>query len=213
MPWFVSGVDQEAFEREAAGVTRERLLREMAETIEALTAKTPLVMALEDLHWSDYSTLDLISYLARRREPAHLLLIGVYRPADMISSGHPLKAVQQELMMGRRCEELALDFLSETSVGEYLAARFPDNRFPDGLARLIHDRTDGSPLFMVNVVDYLVDRGLVAEVDGKWEFKAETEKINLEGERAGEIAAELAMHFERGGRFWKFITGSPKVLI
>jgi predicted ATPase/DNA-binding winged helix-turn-helix (wHTH) protein len=180
MPWLMSAVDQEAFERAAAGSTRERMLREMAETIEALTAKTPLVMALEDLHWSDYSTLDLISYLARRREPARLLLIGVYRPADMISSGHPLKAVQQELMMSRRCEELALEFLSEDAVGEYLATRFPDNRLPAGLARLIHDRTEGSPLFMVNVVDYLVDRGLIAEVAGKWEFKAETEKINLE---------------------------------
>jgi DNA-binding winged helix-turn-helix (wHTH) protein/predicted ATPase len=180
MPWLVSAADQEAFEREAAGSTRERMLREMAETIEALTAETPLVMALEDLHWSDYSTLDLISYLARRREPARLLLIGVYRPADLISSGHPLKAVQQELKMSRRCEELALDFLSEAAAGEYLAMRFPDNRFPAGLARLIHDRTDGSPLFMVNVVDYLVDQGLIAEVGGKWEFKVGTEKIALE---------------------------------
>src|SRR5262245_29713677 len=180
MPWLVNAGDQEAFEREAAGSTRERMLREMAETIESLTAETPLVMALEDLHWSDYSTLDLISYLARRREPARLLLIGVYRPADVISSGHPLKAVQQELKMSRRCEELALEFLSEASVGEYLAARFPDNRFPAALARLIHERTDGSPLFMVNVVDYLVDQGLIAQVDGKWEFKVETEKFTLE---------------------------------
>jgi predicted ATPase len=180
MPWLLNAADQGAFEREAAGVTRERMLREMAETVEALTAKTPLVIALEDLHWSDYSTLDMISYLARRREPARLLLIGVYRPADVISRGHPLKAVRQELIMSRRCEELALEFLSEAAVGEYLATRFPDNRFPAGLARLIHDRTDGSPLFMVNVVDYLVDRRLIAEVDGKWEFKSETEKINME---------------------------------
>jgi predicted ATPase/DNA-binding winged helix-turn-helix (wHTH) protein len=180
MPWLVSAADYEVFERKAAGATRERMLREMAETIEALTAETPLVLALEDLHWSDYSTLDLISYLARRREPARLLIVGVYRPADMISRGHPLNAVQQELKIGRRCEELALEFLSEASVGEYLAARFPDNRFPARLARLIHERTEGGPLFMINVVDYLVDRGLIAQVDGKWEFKVEIEMIALE---------------------------------
>jgi predicted ATPase/DNA-binding winged helix-turn-helix (wHTH) protein len=180
MPWLVSAADYEAFERKAAGATRERMLREMAETIEALTAETPLVLALEDLHWSDYSTLDLISYLARRREPARLLIVGVYRPADAISSGHPLKVVQQELKMSRRCEELALEFLNEASVVEYLAARFPDNRFPARLARLIHERTEGGPLFMINVVNYLVDRGLIAQVDGKWEFKVETEMIALE---------------------------------
>jgi len=180
MPWLVNAADQGAFELEAARGTRERMLREMAEAIEALTANTPLVIALEDLHWSDYSTLDLISYLARRREPARLLLIGVYRPAEVISSGHPLNAVQHELKMSRRCEELALEFLSEASVGEYLTARFPDHRFPARLASLIHERTDGSPLFIVNVVDYLVDQGLIAQVDGKWEFKVETEKIALE---------------------------------
>jgi len=52
------------------------MLREMGEALEALTAELPLVLILEDLHWSDYSTLDLISYLARQRQPAHLLLIG-----------------------------------------------------------------------------------------------------------------------------------------
>jgi FtsX-like permease family protein len=84
------------------------------------------------------------------------------------------------LKMHRRCEELALEFLSEGAVGEYLAARFPDSRIPAKLARLIHERTDGSPLFMVNVVDYLVAQKLVAQVDGKWEFKEEAEKTDLE---------------------------------
>jgi DNA-binding winged helix-turn-helix (wHTH) protein/predicted ATPase len=139
MPWLVNADDYEAFERKAAGGTRERMLREMAETVEALTAETPLVFALEDLHWSDYSTLDLISYLARRREPARLLIIGVYRPADAISSGHPLKAVQQELKMGRRCEELALEFLSEASVGALYDPRqrhfhISDHRFDPEVA-------------------------------------------------------------------------------
>jgi DNA-binding winged helix-turn-helix (wHTH) protein/predicted ATPase len=180
MPWLVSAADYEAFEREAVGTTRERMLREMAETIESLTAGIPLVLVLEDLHWSDYSTLDLISYVARRREPARLLVVGTYRPAEVISSGHPLKAVQQELKMHHRCEELALEFLSEGAVGEYLVARFPDSSIPANLARLIHERTDGSPLFMANVVDYLVTQRLVAQVDGKWEFKIETEKIDLE---------------------------------
>ena len=55
------------------------MLREMGEALEALTADLPLVLILEDLHWSDYSTLDLISYLATQRQPAQLMLIGTYR--------------------------------------------------------------------------------------------------------------------------------------
>ena len=55
------------------------MLREMGEALEVLTADLPLVLILEDLHWSDYSTLDLISYLARQRQAAQLMLIGTYR--------------------------------------------------------------------------------------------------------------------------------------
>src|SRR5262245_17687304 len=161
-PWLLPAGELETLRRNTRG-TRERMLREIAEAIEALTAETPLVLAFEDLHWSDYSTLDLISYLARRREGARLLVIGVYRSVEATLQEHPLISVKQELQMRRLCEELALGRLSETAVGEYLARRFPPQRFPDGLARLIHEGVRGNPLFMVNVVDYLEAEGLIAE--------------------------------------------------
>ena len=72
MPSLVSASDRELLSREVSGATRERMLREMGEALEALTAELPLVLILEDLHWSDYSTLDLISYLARQRQSAHV---------------------------------------------------------------------------------------------------------------------------------------------
>ena len=81
--------------KETFGATRERMLREIAEAVETLG---PLVLVLEDLHWSDYSTLDLISAVARRREPARLMLIGTHRPAEIVSTGHLLKAVKQEAL-------------------------------------------------------------------------------------------------------------------
>ena len=92
------------------------------------------MLVLEDLHWSDYSTLDLISYLARQRHGAHLMVIGTYRTAELIASGHPLKAVKQELLAKQQCEELPLENLSEHAVAQYLGVRFPANRFPTELA-------------------------------------------------------------------------------
>jgi DNA-binding winged helix-turn-helix (wHTH) protein len=70
MPSLVSASDREALSREVLGATRERMLREMGEALDALTADLPLVLILEDLHWSDYSTLDLISYVARHGQSA-----------------------------------------------------------------------------------------------------------------------------------------------
>jgi predicted ATPase/DNA-binding winged helix-turn-helix (wHTH) protein len=179
MPSLVSDSDRELLNRGVSGATRERMLREMGEALEALTAEMPLVLILEDLHWSDYSTLDLISYLARQRQPAHLMLIGTYRAVELIVSGHPLKAVKQELLAKQQCEELPLEYLNEEAVGKYLAIRFPGNRFPAGLARLIHERTEGNPLFMVNAVDFLATEGLIVEHEQGSGLVVEIEKVEV----------------------------------
>jgi predicted ATPase len=144
-------------------VTQQRMLREMTDALEALAADAPLVLWLEDLHGSDFSTLELISAVARRAEPARLLLVGSYRLVEALANEHPLRTMRQELGLHRYCEELALRLLNETDVAGYLARRFPSDgsqRF-DSLAAAIHKRADGSPLFMVSAVDYLVDTGLL----------------------------------------------------
>ena len=179
MPDLASPSEREALQRHLLGATPQRMLREMAEAFEALASQTALVLVLEDLHWSDYSTLDLVSYLARRREPARLLLVSTYRPVEVILSEHPLKAVKQELALHRKCGELTLEFLTEDAVSEYLAARFPVSQLPAMLAHLIHQRTDGNPLFMVNVVDYLLARKLLVETDGRWELKVKLEELEV----------------------------------
>ena len=155
-------------QRLAAGATPQRMLREMAEALEAIAATTPLVLVLEDLQWSDYSTVDLLAALARRPEPARLLIVATYRPSDAAAAKHPLVEVVHELQIHRRCAELALRALTEGAVANYLRTRFGDHLLPTELARVIHRRTDGHPLFMVSVVDDLVGRGGVAATDRGW---------------------------------------------
>ena len=134
-----------------------------AQALESLTAEAPLVLLLEDLHWSDFSTLELISAIARRSEAARLLIVGTYRSVEMLADDHPLRTMKQELELHRCCEDLRLKLLSEEDVAGYLAKRFPrsGSRQSDNLAAMIHERTDGNPLFMISVVDYLVDAGLL----------------------------------------------------
>src|SRR5262249_58115832 len=110
-----------------------------------------------------------------------LLLIGTYRPVDVIVREHPMRTIKQELQMHGRCEELALGFLSEAAVGEYLAVRFSVNatsRLPlQHLARMIHKRTDGNPLFIVNVVDHLSTHGALTQAAGQWAVQEAAEEI------------------------------------
>jgi DNA-binding winged helix-turn-helix (wHTH) protein/predicted ATPase len=177
MPGVLGEAEFEAVQRKAQGATQERMLRELAEALEALTAVTPVMLVLEDLHWSDYSTLDLLSLLAQRRGPARLVLLGTYRPAEVIVSGHPLKALKQELQGHGRCKELPLGFFTELEVAQYLATRFPQQHLPPALGRAVHQSTEGNPLFLVNVVDYWVSQAVLVETEGQWRLTAQVDGL------------------------------------
>src|SRR4030095_5825333 len=105
-----------------------------------------LVLVLEDLHWSDASTIDLIPYVARRREPARLLLIGTFRPADAIVTDHPIRHAKQDLQARGQCENPGPEPLSLDDVRAYVDARFGaalvDQR--QRLAKRVYERTDGN---------------------------------------------------------------------
>lgn len=170
LPALLVDEDLEGVQRRVIGATRERMLRELVEALDALTVDSPLVLVLEDLHWSDSATIDLIAVLARRRDPSRLLVLGTYRPADVAGSDHPLKAAKRELELHGQCEEIALAFLGVDAVAEYLSRRFARKRWPTELARLLHRRTDGNPLFLVNTIDDLLGQGRIREQDGEWKL-------------------------------------------
>jgi DNA-binding winged helix-turn-helix (wHTH) protein/predicted ATPase len=144
--------------------TPARMLREMADVLEVLTQRRTLVLVLEDLQWSDPSTVDLLGCIARRRRPARLMIIGSVRPADLIAHGHPLRGVQQELHGSGQSEQVVLELLSSADVAAYVEARFTaaSDAARQRLAARIHERTDGNPLFMVNMVSDLLARGLLS---------------------------------------------------
>jgi DNA-binding winged helix-turn-helix (wHTH) protein/tetratricopeptide (TPR) repeat protein len=176
-PSLLKAGQREALEKESIGSTRERMVREICEALETVSAQNPLVLFLEDLHWVDPSTLDFISALARRRGPAKLLLVATYRPADVIISQSPLKALKQDLVVHNLCREIGLERLEESDVAKYLELQFVDQNFPVGLANLIYRHCGGNALFMVTIIQDMVKNGLIAEADGKWKLTKSLEDI------------------------------------
>jgi len=177
MPSLIDPEDRETLQREIFGATPERMLREMVEALEALTTEVPLLLVLEDLHWSDAATVDLLASLARRRDAGHLLVLGTFRDSEAAGQQHPLRAAMHELHMHRLCDEIQLRLLDKTGIMAYLAARFPAHRFPDGLAQVILDRTDGNPLFLSDIVDDLVRRDAIVRAGEGWELRQALEEI------------------------------------
>jgi DNA-binding winged helix-turn-helix (wHTH) protein len=196
MPWLI-GDDAETLRRSLQAARAERMLREFASLIEAVTSDTTLVLVLEDLHWSDPSTMDLLTLLGQRREPARLLCIATYRPAEIIVQEHPLSQVVRTLQVRRQCVVLPVHELTEKDVRSYLQARFPGAQLPPELPPLLHQHTDGNPLFVVAVVEDMLSRGAILDTAPGWAFAATLhESVRAVPEDARRI---IATQFERLG--------------
>jgi predicted ATPase len=172
LPSLLSPERLRQFERRTAGSTRERMLRELTEALEAAATAKPLILLLEDLHWADISTLDWLATFARRREPAAVLVVATDRPVELITAGHPLRAIKQELLAQGCARELALRDLTREDTFDYVRARFPPALGMDiaiaELATRIHGHTEGRPLLMVSVADDLVAHGQLASTQNGW---------------------------------------------
>jgi DNA-binding winged helix-turn-helix (wHTH) protein/predicted ATPase len=179
MPWLIGDDDEAGLRRALQAVRPERMLREFAALVEALTTDRTLVLVLEDLHWSDAATVDLLTVLAERREAARVLVIGTYRPAEAVVRAHVLMTAARALEVRQFCVALALHDLPEAGVRSYLEARFPGSDFPPLLARLIHAHTDGNPLFMSAVVDHLRARGDILHTAPGWALAGPMEQLDL----------------------------------
>jgi DNA-binding winged helix-turn-helix (wHTH) protein/predicted ATPase len=141
-----------------APVTPARMLRELADALEILTARHPLILVLEDLHWSDTATLEWLAYAVRRRDPARLLVLGTYRPVEALLYNHALRSLIAELRQQPQCAELVLDYLSGDAVQDYLRQRFGSIPSLHELAEVLRRRTGGHPLFLTAIVDELLLR-------------------------------------------------------
>jgi tetratricopeptide (TPR) repeat protein len=153
---------------EAKVASQERLKRELAAFFQEVARLQPLVLFLDDLHWADASTVDLLTYISSKCAAMRLLLVLSYRPSDLLLSQHPFLHVKLDLQGRGVCREILLGFLNRPDVERYLALEFPEHAFPADFAALIHVRTEGSPLFMVDLLRYLRERGVLAQEQGCW---------------------------------------------
>lgn len=151
-----------------AVASQERMKREFGALAKEISRTQPLVFFIDDLHWADVSTVDILNYLAGRFEQTRALVLGSYRPSDMALSHHPFLAIRNDLQARGLLEEIGLGFLSEKDVQHYLSLEYPGNRFPANFPSVIHSKTEGNPLFMADLVRYLRDTGGIVQEDGQW---------------------------------------------
>lgn len=127
------------------GMARSRLFESMRLLLESLAAQAPVVLVLEDLHWADRATRDLLVYLSRNLHGARLLLLVSYR-TEALAGAHPLRSELAELVRIDGVTTLALPRLSRADVALHLSAMLGQEAAPD-VVNAVHARGGGVPLF------------------------------------------------------------------
>jgi tetratricopeptide (TPR) repeat protein len=107
------------------------------------------------------------------------MVIGTYRPVDIVLSEHPLKALKQDLLVHQLCREIALEPLTEAEITEYLTSEAPETTPSEALAALLYRHSEGNPLFIVAALEHLEERGLISPEHGGWQPRVALEEINL----------------------------------
>lgn len=165
---------------ERGAASQERLKRELAAFLQEVARRQPTVVFLDDLHWADASTVDILAYVVPRCASQRILIVGAYRPPELLATDHPFLRVKLELQGHGVCREIRLKFLTRADVDRYLTLRFPEHVFPQELSGRVHGRTEGNPLFMTDLVLFLRERGVFAELDGRWRMVGQLADIEKE---------------------------------
>jgi DNA-binding winged helix-turn-helix (wHTH) protein/predicted ATPase len=137
-------------------VAPERMLRELTDAIDLMTATVPVVLVIEDLQWSDHSTLAWLAHVGRRREPARLLVLVTYRSNDGLLGNGVFRDAIAELGHQPQSVELRLDYLSKDEARAYVERRC-GGAPSEAMVDTIHRRSGGHPLFLASLVDDMLD--------------------------------------------------------
>ncbi|MGL4967348.1 MAG: ATP-binding protein [Inquilinus sp.] len=168
MPVQFSAAQRMALKQQAMPGAQSRMVREACNLFEALATERPLILVLEDLHWADFATIDLISALCRRRSSMKLLLIATYRPEDSTAAQRPLRQMTQDLALHKVSAEIELTLLSVAAITEILSGGAGGEANSSEFGQFIKKRTGGNPLFMRVVLEHLLQHGDVERTGLGW---------------------------------------------
>ena len=131
------------------------------------------LLIVEDLHWADQSTLQLLKYLGYCLSDIRLFIIGTYDDTQ-IHSDHPLRNLLHDLADHCIYYQVAMDRMTATEIGQVLTDTWPEEA-PPALAQEVHRLSQGNPLFAIQFGKALLEDDSITWATGEWQFPATRE--------------------------------------
>jgi len=149
---------------------RDRLFEAVSQFIINISKEAPLLVVLDDLQWTDQSSLLLLHYLARGVSKEPLLFLGNYRDTD-IDQRHPLSPVLTELNRERLLQSVPLKRMPFNDVSEMIKQILEQDDVPREFCELIYEKTRGNPFFVEEVIKSLKEEEVIYREENKWRIK------------------------------------------
>jgi class 3 adenylate cyclase len=157
--------------------------------LERLTAQCPMVLVLEDLHWADPSSIDLLIQLLPLATEAPILFCLVSRP-ERDSPGWRLVTAARDVL-GGALTELTLSALSEEDSRQLVSNLLAIEALPESLRRMILKRSEGNPFFVEEVIRMLIDREAIIRVNDGWVAGERIDEVEIPDTLQGLLLARI----------------------
>ena len=157
---------------------RRLLFNAYRDFVERSCRMAPIVTVLEDLHWADDSTLQLLMHLAPAMASWPLLVVGTYRDVELDVT-RPFAKVLETLVRQRLADRMALRRLTADGVSELLSVMSGGLTAPPSLSRIIFNETEGNPFFVEEVFQHLKEEGRLFDDVGKWHADMRVETLDV----------------------------------
>lgn len=166
---YLPAAERATLQHDVFGATQGRVVREFADFAENLSQHLPLLLVIEDLHWSDTASVELLALLAYRTNPAKLMIVGSFRPTDVAQHQPRLKAIVAELTLNQKCCTLPLGTLDRQALQAFLFSRLTPDLHHAWLVELFARYTEGNPLFVYTALAHLQQSlATTTEVQADW---------------------------------------------
>lgn len=152
-----------------AELARLRLFEAVVDLLARAGAQTPMLLVLDDLHWADASSVELLMWIARAAQPLRLAIIGTYRDTDVARS-HPFASALADLRRIPGVDRVPLGGLDESEVVTFMEMA-GGHELPDAgreLAALLWQETEGNPFFLQEVLVHLAESGAIVHDGTQW---------------------------------------------
>src|SRR5215472_1241759 len=180
MPWLLATDERTALRESLAGVGPARMLREGKRLFAALAEQSPVLLVLEDVHWADSATVDLLRALAESDAQSRLMLIATYRSSEIVVRDHPLRPLVSELAARKRgVDVLSLETLTLAQVRDYLERRFSAAGLAAQIAPRLEERSGGNPLFLEAMTSYLCEQGRIVHGEQGWHLATALDELEV----------------------------------